>query len=61
MEALDCQNHPIIRADIRTEVSSHYPPHIVDSVAGDEDKHHENTKESGVAVQVTGKQLVCGG
>lgn len=61
MEASNRQTHPIITGGIRTEVTSHYLPNIADCIAGEEDKHHESTKKSGVAVQVTGKQLVCGG
>lgn len=60
MEALNCQPDPIITGGIRTEVTSHYLQNI-DCIAGEEDKHPESTKKSGVAVEVTGKQLVCGG
>jgi hypothetical protein len=61
VEASNCQPDPIITGGIRTEVTSHYLPNIADCIAGEEDKHPESTKKSGVAVQVTGKQLVCRG
>lgn len=35
-------------------------PNIADCIAGDEDKHPQGIKKSRVAVQVTGKELLCG-
>lgn len=61
MEATNCQIHPIITGGIQTEVTSHYLPNVADCIAGEEDKYPESTQKSGVAVQITGKQLVCGG